>query len=386
MNLNPEQFKELKTFIEDRMTSFASDEEVKAVGSKISELEQQFLELLPQAKKEDKMPIIKTPYGDRQVFWDNEKQCVNFMNLMEGTFKNAQETIKDQTEGVDTEGGFLVAADYRAVLIRLIESYGVLRRVTTSIPMGSNQLVMPRLTGGVQVYWPDEGQDITEGAATFGNVTLTAKKMASLIPVSSELFEDSSIALANLFATLFGESMAQEEDRVGFAGNTTANDPFDGVLNDTNVNTLVMASTNDAFSDLTAKNLLDMQDELPSGALAGAVYLMHRSVFNHVRSLTDSTGNFIWQAPTLGAPGTIWGYPYELSESMPAMSASALSTPFITLGNWSHFYIGNRRNLSIASSQHIGFKSDRIYLRALQRIAMAIAIPTGFVNLVTAAS
>ena len=388
MKLTAEQFKEFKGLLEDTMSKYATDEEVTGLSKKLEELEQKFVEMLPSSRDTGRIPITKGSHGvGKEIYWSSKDEAEGFMALMQGIFKNDQEMLKDNTVGVDTEGGYLAAPDFRAVLIRLIENFGVVRRMSTIIPMRGNTLEMPRLSENVMVYWPDEGKPITESEAVFGNITIAAKKLAALVPVTSELFEDSSIAIANLYATLFAEAFAKEEDRVFLTGDAAGGDPFDGVLNTEETTTFSLASGNTSIGDLTAKDLLDMTDQVSMAALDGAWYTLHRSVLNHIRSLTATDGQFIWQRPTEAAPGTIWGYPYQLTDQMPKFVSSATpATKYITFGNWRHFYMGNRRGLSVASSQHIGFKSDRIYLRALQRVGGVFAIPEAFCNLATAAS
>jgi len=51
-----------------------------------------------------------------------------------------------------------------------------------------------------------------------------------------------------------------------------------------------------------------------------------------------------------------------------------------------HYYIADRQQLSIARSEHVGFAQDKIYLRVIQREAMAAAVPEAFTVVKTAAS
>lgn len=386
-------FETLKSFLEDSLSKYAPDEAVKALSEKIQDLEQKYLEALPAALENGHgIPITSNTH------WKTEKTAHDFIDFIGHVFKKDAEAIKaGQSEGIDTEGGFLVAPDFRSTLIRLIEEFGVVRRAATVIPMRSNTLDLPKLTSGVSAFWIDEGKPITESAAAFGNVTLTAKKLAALVPVTGELFEDSSIPMANLLATLFAEAFAEEEDRTALAGNRATGDPFDGVLHASGVGNYDMGGSTTsgatAFTDMTAEDLLSLTDQVPTASLNGSVFILHRTILNVLRkiradavSASDSAGAFLFQEPTATAPGTIWGWPYVLTDRMPNINDTAVSTPFVAFGNWRHFYIGDRRSFTIATSQHVGFKSDQIFIRATQRLAQRFAIPAAFAKLTTAAS
>ena len=249
-----------------------------------------------------------------------------------------------------------------------------------------SELIMPKLTGGVQVYWIGEGQTITETQPTFGEFRMTVKKLAALVPMTSELLNDANLAIANLLATLFAQALAKEEDRIVFVGNTAASDPFNGVLRDPGVYSHILGSGKTKFTSATAGDLADVTSR-NSLYTQGARWFMHRTIFNVIRQLQDGDGMYIWGNPTQSSDqGLIWGYPYTLVENMPAVTATAVSTPYIFFGNLMHYYIGDRQQMTLARSEHVGFAADKVYLRVLQREGMAYALPETGVAVTTAAS
>jgi HK97 family phage major capsid protein len=103
---------------------------------------------------------------------------------------------------------------------------------------------------------------------------------------------------------------------------------------------------------------------------------MHRTIFNLVRQLQYTSGEYIWGAPTMGNDeGLLWGYPYTLVENMPSITDTGDGKEFIFFGNLMHYYIGDRQQMTIARSEHVGFAQDKVYLRVLQREGMAYALP-----------
>jgi HK97 family phage major capsid protein len=313
---------------------------------------------------------------------DSQAKSVQFKEWVKDL---AQE--KTLTVGVPADGGYTVPEDFRPELIRLVEEYGIARKYCTVIPMSVPEVVTPSLTSGVSVTWPNEAAAITEDQPAFGQVKLSAKKMAALVPLSSELLADSSLAMSNLIINLIGESIAAEEDRMAFVGGVDENsDPFDGILNTTGVNSVVMGGGDTTFADITADYLLDMTDSISRSARKGAMFFINRTVLNVIRKLKDSAGNYIWQAPSAEGPGTIWGYPYADIDEMPALTDTAVSTPFVIFGNPRHMYLGDRQDVNFARSVHYKFNQDMVHIRATERVAFTCAIPTAFTVLTTAAA
>ena len=385
--------KEMLTAIEDFSKELkgalaqmeSSDKEVKQLATQIDGIESKLLDIAVKAQFSG---------GSKPKYlgeWDSEKHAESFIEYCADVLHPMGAKAPDGLQtGVDADGGYLVPPDFVPVLIRLIESYGIGRQNVTVLPMNTNEKTFPSLSSGINVYWIDEGGAITEVKPQFGQVKMTTKKLACLIPATSEVLEDSSIALANLFATLVAESMAEEEDRVIFTGDTGNNDPFMGVINEVGVNVVTLADASTLYTDLTSDKVLDMQNAVKRSAQKGAKYWIHRTVFDVIRKLKDKNENYIWAPPTTGGPGTIWGFPFELVEAMPSVTGTGASdqagTPFLIFGNLKHVYLGDRKKLTAANSQHVGFKTDQTFFRFLLRESIKCAIPSAFSVLKTAAA
>lgn len=306
-----------------------------------------------------------------------------FMDFAKAIFLK-DPSAKQMTEGVDSDGGYLVPQEFRPTLIRMIEIFGVIRQNCTVIPMSRLEMAMPRLVSGISTYWVDETAPITPSKPVFGQLKLVAKKLAALVPVSGELMEDSTLAVANLLAILFAEAIAKEEDRVGFMGDKLLGDVFDGISGDVDVNKVVMGAGEIAYTQVTADHLADLIAATPTAALAGSGYFLNPTVFNIIRKLKDQDDNYIYAAPAGAQPGSIWGYPYKMTDSLPAVTSTAPDSPFIIFGNLRNLYLGDRAQMAIALSTHVGFANDLTYLRVIERIAIACGLPAAFAVLKTA--
>jgi HK97 family phage major capsid protein len=124
-----------------------------------------------------------------------------------------------QSEGVTTEGGFLVPTIYAAPVLDLAVNAMKVRAAGASvIPMESNITKVGRLDSDPVPSWRAESAAIGESSAVFGQVTLTAKALAVHVKVSLELMEDDP----NGFGVTLGNSLARafalEADRAALYG------------------------------------------------------------------------------------------------------------------------------------------------------------------------
>jgi HK97 family phage major capsid protein len=363
--MNPVE--EIKGLISELKESSVAKEVIEDMNEKLAKVEGKIEEL--EAK------------GQETVSFDDKKEAKAFLGWVSDLAEG-----KTLTEGVPADGGYLVPDQFRPELLRLIEEYGFARRYTTKIPMSGVSLTMPSLASGVTTYWVDEATAITESQPSFGQVTMTVKKLAALVPVSSELLADSSIAMANLIIQLIAEATAAEEDRVCFTGSTAATDPFDGILYTPGVANVSLDAGEVNFADLDADDFLTLTDAIPRSARRGAMFFLNREVLNVVKKLKDSTGNYIVQNPVGSAFGQIWGYPYVDLDVMPSLADSGADKPFLIFGNPRYMYMPDRQQINFARSVHYAFNMDVTYIRATERIGFKCGLPQAFAVLNTAAS
>lgn len=300
-------------------------------------------------------------------------------------------------ETTDAQGGYLVPDEFRSEVVRLAEDFGIVRKLARVIPMTRETLKLPKVTASVSVYWPGEATAGTVSQPTLGQVSLVAKTLVGLTPITNELLEDADADTIGLLVELFAEAIAGEEDNQGLAGSGS---PFTGVLADAGVTTVTMATGADTFAEITADYLRDLIASLKPIALQGSVFVMHRAIWSIVQKLKGSDGQYIATVAQpviskdasqgIGVVGYIWGYPVYLSEKMP--STTAVSTKFVIFGNFKYMYLGDRRQITVAVSDQatIGttnlFESNMSALRITERIGLTIALPTAFAVLKTSAT
>lgn len=308
-------------------------------------------------------------------------------------------TEKALSEDVDSAGGFLVPEEATAEILRVAEDFGLIRKLARVIPMKRDIFNFPILGTGATVTWPGESVNGTDGSPAFANVKMTAKTAMCLVPMSNELLADAEGAVVDSIMELVAEALAGEEDNQGLVGTGA---PFTGVLNHPDVNVVQMATGKTGFTSPVLNDWRDLITPLKANARAGAVYIMHRTVFAAAQELLQNSQNVAsFQNPIIGQKleggnltpaGFLWGYPVYDSEKMPNTAATAVSTKFAIFGNFKYFLLGDRAEMTMGISQEgvVGtfnaWSNNGSILRVLERVALHVGVASAFSVLQTAAS
>ena len=292
---------------------------------------------------------------------------------------------KALAEAVTSTGGALVPEEFIATLIVLKEKYGVFRRNVRVVPMGSDRQTWPILDGDITVYFPGEGGSITASAPTFKNVNLVAKKGCALVAISSELEEDSAVAIGEIIMDCFARGISKAEDQAGFLGDGTSTYwGFTGVAGALravdatigNIKSLNVASGN-AYSEIVLPDFDAIAGLYPDFADDNRVqWYMHKYFYwTVVRKLLLAYSSSIPTAGVLpehiagGALRTLLGYPVEFVNVMPKTEAnSQICATMMNLPMGA--YLGERRGVRIDRSREVYFTTDQIGIRATFRIAI----------------
>jgi HK97 family phage major capsid protein len=129
--------------------------------------------------------------------------------------------VKAQIEGTNAAGGALVPDQWANTIINLKEAFGVAARECSKVRMTRDSIDWPRRTGGVSAFFISEGGTPLESTANFDTVKLSAKKMAALVRLSTELAEDAVISVADYLTQEIAYAFASKEDDCLFLGDGT---------------------------------------------------------------------------------------------------------------------------------------------------------------------
>lgn len=273
------------------------------------------------------------------------------------------------TTGNNPKGGYLVPEPLEASIIELREQFGVFRRNSFVWPMGDSVQIVPRVNADVTTYYVGENSTITPSDMTLDQVKLEAKKLASLTAVSTELNEDSVIAVAELLARSVASQFANAEDQAGFNGDGTST--YGGIVGLKSA--LAAGSIQDAASGNVSFATLDLADfEAAVGKLKmypGIMpkwYIHSTGFWGSMARLMDAAGGNLNSSLADGPAMQFLGYPVEFVQTMP--SAPGVSTICAYIGDLRMgSYFGTRRGISVVADESFYFNQDAVAIRATQR-------------------
>lgn len=295
-----------------------------------------------------------------------EKDKAVIGTFYKALFSNDVATLKALAEGDNASGGYLVPAPVRAAIITRVETLSPIRQLATVIPMTKDTLSLPRLDDNATVSWTSENASINTSTVRFGAVTLNASKLAVIIYISSELVEDADVDIVNFISDHLAKRVAREEKLKFLVGNGTGQP--EGVTQASGV--LAVA----ADDPVNADDLLSVYYRLPQGYRANAVWFIHSEDILEIRRMKNNDGDYIWKAGLEGNPDLLLGKRVFEDDDLP------LGT--LVLGDWSQYYIGDRRQMRISISDTAGnaWVNDQVSIKVTERVDGRVAVPYAFVK------
>jgi HK97 family phage major capsid protein len=272
-------------------------------------------------------------------------------------------------ENNDLLGGVLVIPQFESAIINLKEQFGIFGQYVRNVPMTSDQWIGPRRLSGLTAYAVTEAQEITASDATMNQVSLTAKKWGTLTRISSELNEDSIVAIADFLAQEIAYAHAVKEDQSGFLGDGTPT--YNGVMGLANSllagSVATAAGGQNTAAALTIAVFQDAVAKLPQFPGISPRWFVHSAVYWNVlaRLQLAAGGNNVTDLGN-GPVMQFMGYPVVFSQALPSTIGS--STKFAYFGDLSLAATkGNRRGVTIAADASRYFEFDQTAIRSTLR-------------------
>lgn len=285
------------------------------------------------------------------------------------------------------QGGVFVPAPVRQAVLGRLATASAVRRLAQVIPMTGQTLSLPRITSGVAAEWVAEATPTGADAPVFDALTLTAHKLAVLVPVTEELMADATTGIAAVVAQILADSFAAKED-LAFLG-FDAGGPISGLYGLAGVESI--PSTGDIVADSAAAlATIEGNGFEPTGFIANP------RIKAQLRAAVDGSGRYIFSpSEAAGAPDMLWGVPIAFSRQVPANLGTGANGTCLFAGDWRHFLIGDRQDLTLTRSTEAAytvgnemrsaFQRHEVLLRAEERIDALVAEAGAFavVDLIT---
>lgn len=279
------------------------------------------------------------------------------------------------TGGNDLLGGSLVPEVLESTIVELRESFGVFRQESQVIPMTTDSHIIPKVAGELTSYYVSEMAQITPSDMTLTQLRLTARKLATLTAMSSELEEDAIVAMAEMLTRSIAYSFALKEDQAGFLGDGTLT--YGGIMGLANIlaaGSTVTATGRTTFGALTLADFEGVVGKCKQWAGSKPKwYISQQGWANSMQRLLDAAGGNTLVSLAMGAEKTFLGFPVVISQVLPSALTGTTGTNACYFGDLKQgVYFGSRRGINVQVDPSIYFTQDALAVRATQRFDINI--------------
>jgi HK97 family phage major capsid protein len=218
-----------------------------------------------------------------------------------------------------TAGGYTIPAGFQRDLVKTMKAYGAVMRVARVISTDSGaSLPYPAVndTGNVGAILAENVQ-ISEQDVAFTQKTLGAFMYTSkLVRVSFQLMQDSAFDIEAELRELLGERIGRILN-THFTTGAGTTEPQGLVTGGTSGVTAASATA------VTSDEIISLAHSVDHAYRSSgrARFMMSDTALASIRKLKATTNEYLWQ-PSMqaGVPDTLFGYPVEVNQDMPAMT------------------------------------------------------------------
>lgn len=263
-----------------------------------------------------------------------------------------------QNMGSGPAGGYLVPEDVSAEIIELLRPASVIMSLSpVTVPMPNANLTMNRQATGSSASYIGEQQDVPATDMEFGQVKLSAKKLASLIPISNDLLRASGVAVDRLVRDDIVASIGIRTDLAFLRGAGSDYSPKGlryqllGTAYETS-HILTMTATPDlakVTNDLARMELAILNADVP---MIRPGWVMAPRTALYLQNLRDGNGNFAF--PEM-ANGMLRNKPFRITTQVPTNLGGGTESE-LYLADFAQVVVGEHMGIEIAMSTEAAYK------------------------------
>lgn len=280
------------------------------------------------------------------------------LHAIRNNFRNIRNVL---SEGIDTDGGYLVPEEYDSRLIEGLEEENIFRRLGTTITTSGERKI--NIAGSKPAAaWIDEGEALTFGDAKFDQINLDAHKLHVAVKVTEELLYDNAFGLENYLIRAFSRALANAEEDAFLNGDGTGK-PL-GIFAEQGGGEIGVTAA--SATEITADEIINLVYALKRPYRKKAKFIMNDATIAALRKLKDENGQYLWQ-PSLqaGEPDRLFGYEVMTSAYVPVIEAGK---PVIAFGDFSYYNIGDRGVRSFAELKELFAGNGMVGFVAKERV------------------
>lgn len=285
--------------------------------------------------------------------------------------------IGTDTGDTVTGGSLTVPTTVATSIYAYMTASVAMRRIGATILTTSsgNAMTFPKVgTHGIGTQVATQNTAFAGTNPILSTMTLNAYDFGQLIPVSSDMLEDSGVDVLSFVTRQIGRAIGQVTATayVTGSGSSAPNGVQTAIGGAGTIATGGSLILGTAGQEL--EKLIDVQySVVDSYRQNGAAWLMRDLTGARIRKIRDgaggTAGQFVWQpSPTVGAiggqPDTFLGDPVYFDPNVASMASDA---KIVFYGDWSAYYIRDTRNFRLERSDDLYFDKNQVAFRGLLR-------------------
>jgi HK97 family phage major capsid protein len=272
----------------------------------------------------------------------------------------------NQNMGTGSAGGFLVPEDVSTEVIELLRPASVIMSLRPQVvDMPNGNMTMNRRATGAAASYIGEQQDAPATAVEFGQVKLSAKKLAALIPISNDLLRSASVAADRIVRDDLIATLAQRMDLSFIRGAGTQFSPrglrFQAVGTTFAATHLLTVTGTDTLADITANlgrlELALLNADVP---MTRPGWLMAPRTYMRLMNIRDGNGNFAFPEVQRGE---LRGKPFRVTTQIPINLGGGTESE-IGLIDFAHVLVGEHMGIEVSLSTEAAYRDASNNLQA----------------------
>lgn len=270
--------------------------------------------------------------------------------------KIADARAKAVSAGDPLAGGFLIPDEFSSDIIELLRPASAVRFFNPpTVPTAAGTLRVPRITEGSSGYYIGENANITPSQPRFGQLTLSYKKLAALVPISNDFLRRPTIGGDALVRNDMVRAMAHRENQAFLRDTGTEATPK-GLRYWVDAGNVIAANvTISAANTATDLSRLILKLEENNIPMSRVGWILAPRVKQFLMTQQTTVGAFIYRDEMVR--GTLWGWPFRSTTVVPTNltdhGGSAESEIYLT--DFDEAVIGETERLIVDASNEAAY-------------------------------
>lgn len=353
---------------EDTATYDKMEADVVALGKEIERLERQ-ASIDAELARPTSNPITNQPgAGQHEEPKTGRASDAYRTDMLKALRTNFRQISNVLSEGIDTDGGYLVPEEYDRRLIEGLEEENIFRKLATTITTSGERKI--NIAGSKPAAaWIDEGEELTFGDAKFAQINLDAHKLHVAVKVTEELLYDNAFHLEKYILRQFSKALGNAEEDAFLNGDGVGK-PL-GIFAETGGADVGVTAA--SATAITADEIINLVYSLKRPYRKNAKFIMNDQTISLLRKLKDGNQAYLWQPSVqAGEPDRLFGYEVLTSPYVPTVEAGK---PVIAFGDFSYYNIGDRGTRSFAELKELFAGNGMIGFVAKERVDGKLVLP-----------